>query len=55
MKNLFILVAIILIFTGCIFNNQLTEEDCKKQGKIYKEKEVLNLRTGKKEIRTECI
>ncbi|WP_164967362.1 hypothetical protein [Arcobacter cloacae] len=55
MKNLFILIAIVFIFSGCIFNNQVSEEDCKKQGKIYKEKEVLNLRTGKKEIRSECI
>jgi PBP1b-binding outer membrane lipoprotein LpoB len=55
MKNLFIVLFMAFIISGCIHSNQVTEKDCKKQGKIYKEKEVLNYRTGQKEIRAECI
>lgn len=44
-----------LIFIGCSESVQITKEDCQKDGRIYKEKKVLNLRTGLYENRAECI
>ncbi|WP_200415223.1 hypothetical protein [Arcobacter sp. FWKO B] len=46
-----------LFFTGCISDDVASwdEQRCKEAGYKYEKKEVLNLRTGKYEIKTECI
>lgn len=54
MKNLFFVFLVFTLFIGCT-NNEVTKEDCEKQGKVLKVKKVLNFRTGKLEIRKECV
>ncbi|MGE0052056.1 MAG: hypothetical protein AB7S49_11090 [Arcobacter sp.] len=54
MKNLFLILLINCLFLGCT-QNQVTEEICKKEGKIYKVNKVLNLRSGNYEDKAQCI
>jgi hypothetical protein len=55
MKNLFIIITIGVFFLGCSNNQEVTQEDCKKEGKIFKVEKVLNYRTGTYEDRASCI
>lgn len=54
MKNLFFIFLIISTFIGCT-QSEVTEDDCKKIGKVYKVNKVLNLRSGNYEDKAQCI
>ncbi len=53
MKHTVFLIAIIFLFTAC--KDEVTKEDCIKDGKKYKTEKFLNYRTGEKESRVICI
>jgi len=55
MMKLFIIITISILFIGCFENQEVTQEECKKLGKIYKKENVLNYRTGNYEDRAWCI
>lgn len=55
MKSLFFIIIVGILFLGCTRNEEVTEEDCKKEGKIFKIENVLNFRTGAYEKRASCI
>lgn len=55
MRNLFIVIIINVLFLGCMNNQEVTQKDCKKQGKVFKVEKVLNFRTGTYEDRASCI
>ncbi|MDY3204775.1 MAG: hypothetical protein RBR70_06865 [Arcobacter sp.] len=55
MRNLFIVIIVSVLFLGCMNNQEVTQKDCKKQGKVFKVEKVLNFRTGIYEDRASCI
>lgn len=54
MKTILLNLLIIAFFTACT-NTEITRDDCKKEGKVFKSSKVLNFRTGDYEIRKECV
>ncbi|MGB5792475.1 hypothetical protein [Poseidonibacter sp.] len=56
MKFLISLVFIAVFLNGCTDDiKNLSKSECVKQGYKYIVKNDLNFRTGKKELRTQCI
>lgn len=55
MKFLISLVFIAVFLNGCTDIKNLSKSECIKQGYKYIVKNDLNFRTGKKELRTQCI
>ena len=55
MKFLISLVFIAVLFGGCTDIKNLSKSECIKQGYKYIVKNDLNFRTGKKELKTQCI
>jgi PBP1b-binding outer membrane lipoprotein LpoB len=53
-KSLFLILLIINFFTACS-NDEVTKEDCEKEGKKLKITKFLNLRNGEYEMRKECV
>lgn len=54
MLKIISIILISFLFIGCFGNNNVTKEECKKIGKKFKAKKVLNMRTGEYERRTFC-
>lgn len=55
MKFLISFVFIAVLFNGCTDIKNLSKSECIKQGYKYIVKNDLNFRTGKKELKTQCI
>lgn len=56
MKRLFFHLFFInvFMFTGCFDDGTISKEECISQGMVYKNKKILNYRTGKYEQRYVC-
>lgn len=53
MKKVFLVIFVLSFFLGC--EKEITQEDCRKEGKKLQVKKVLNFRSGEYEIKKECI
>ena len=54
LKNFIFIFASILLFCGCN-NDNISKKDCIKKGMKFKNKTILNYRTGKYENRFVCV
>lgn len=53
MKSLILVLPIIFLLSSC--KDEVTKEDCLKDGKKYRVEKFLNLRTGERESRIVCV